>query len=70
MSGITDEFVAMLARVWHRFTPQTDDAETLANMLTPMDDAGEAVADDIQFDMEPSDFVAALEELATPQDKS
>ena len=61
MSAINGKFVAILARVWHRFT--------LANMLAPMDDAGEAVADDIQFDMEPSDFNAALEELAISKDR-
>ncbi len=69
MSAINGKFVAMLARVWHRFTLPTDDTDTLANMLAPMDDAGEAVADDIQFDMEPSDFDAALEELAISKDR-
>lgn len=67
MSEITGDFVAMLARVWHRFTLPAGDTETLANMLTPMDDAGETVADDLQFDMEPSDFDTALEELAAPR---
>jgi hypothetical protein len=33
-------------------------------MLKPMDIAGEEVAENIEFDDEPSDFNAALEELA------
>jgi len=41
MSRITADFVAALARVWHRFEPPGQDMETLADMLAPMDDAGE-----------------------------
>jgi len=70
MSEITGDFVAMLARVWHSFTVPAEDAGTLANMLAPMDDAGEFVAQDLQFDMEPSDFDTALEELAAPRESS
>ena len=70
MSEITGDFVAMLARVWHNFTVPAEDAGTLANMLAPMDDAGESVAQDLQFDMEPSDFDTALEELAAPRESS
>lgn len=64
MGGITGDFVAMLARVWHRFALPADEAESLAEMLTPMDEAGEAAAEDIAFDMEPSDYIGALDDLA------
>lgn len=37
-------------------------------MLAPMDNAGEAVSETMQFDREPSDFDRALEELAPPVD--
>ena len=70
MSRITGDFAAMLARVWHRITLPADEADTLASMLAPMDDAGEAVAADIEFDMEPSDFDAAMDELAASKDRS
>ena len=64
MSEINDSFVKLVCRVWHRFTPSNNDAVTLAGMLKPMDIAGEEVADNIEFDDEPSDFNSALEELA------
>ena len=64
MSGITGEFVAKLAQIWHRFALPADDAESLAAMLVPMDTAGEAAADDVAFDMEPADFATALEDLS------
>jgi len=70
MSDITGGFVAMMARVWHRFVLPAEDAEPLAGMLAPMDDAGEAVAGDLRFDREPSDFDRALEELAPPVDET
>ena len=35
MSRITADFVAALARVWHRFEPPGQDMETLADMLAP-----------------------------------
>lgn len=70
MSAITGDFVAMLARVWHRFSLPDKDSETLAAMLAPMDDAGEDVAEHVAFDGEPSDFDVALKELATPRDSS
>jgi hypothetical protein len=64
MSEIDDSFVKLICRVWHRFTPSNNDALTLAGMLKPMDIAGEEVAENIEFDDEPSDFNTALEELA------
>jgi hypothetical protein len=64
MSRITAEFVAALARVWHRFEPPGQDMETLAEMLAPMDDAGEDMSHAVHFDMEPSDYLAGLEALA------
>jgi hypothetical protein len=64
MSSITSDFVAKLAEVWHRFTLPEMDRQTLADMLTPMDDAGEAVAKHLKFDMEPTDYLDALEDLA------
>ena len=68
MSDITGDFVAKMARIWHRFALSSDDAAPLAGMLAPMDAAGEEVADSLQFDMEPSDFDRALEALAPSED--
>ena len=64
MSEINGSFVKLISRVWHRFSPSNDDASTLAGMLKPMDIAGEGVAENIEFDDEPSDFNTALEDLA------
>ena len=64
MSEIDDTFVKLISKVWHRYTPSNNDASTLAGMLKPMDIAGEEVAENIEFDDEPSDFNTALEELA------
>ena len=64
MSGITGDFVAMIAQVWHRMTLPSNDEASLASMLAPMDAAGEDLAETLHFDMEPSDFERALEELA------
>jgi hypothetical protein len=64
VSEINDSFVKLISRVWHRFTPSNNDALTLADMLKPMDIAGEEIAENIEFDDEPSDFNTALEELA------
>ena len=52
MSGITSEVVALIAKVWHRFEPSREDADTLAGMLAPMDDAGEELSARIEFDGE------------------
>ncbi len=68
MSEINRDFVEIIARVWHRFSLSKDEASTLSDMLAPMDDAGEDVAEYIQFDWEPSDFDRALEELADPSE--
>ena len=66
MSHITAEFVAALARVWHRSDPEQQkvDSETLAQMLAPMDDAGEALSGNVAFDMEPSDYLTGLAAMA------
>ncbi|MBH67361.1 MAG: hypothetical protein CMM58_03320 [Rhodospirillaceae bacterium] len=64
MSAIKGDFVKLIASVWHRFVIAQQEAETLADMLVPMDDAGEEVAEYIEFDYEPSDFYLTLEELA------
>ena len=64
MSSITGDFVAKLAEVWHRFSLPEADRQTLADMLSPMDDAGEVVAKHLEFDMEPTDYDDALEDLA------
>ena len=64
MSEINDSFVKLISSVWHRFTPSNSDASILADMLKPMDIAGEEIAENIEFDDEPSDFNTALEELA------
>ncbi|MBI08586.1 MAG: hypothetical protein CMM55_03600 [Rhodospirillaceae bacterium] len=69
MSNISGEFVTMMARIWHRFSLPQGDAALLAEMLAPMETAGEEVAENLQFDMEPSDFDRALEELAPPIDE-
>ena len=64
MSRINGAFVSMLARVWHRFEPPGQDMQALAEMLAPMDDAGEALSVDVGFDMEPSDFLVGLDAVA------
>ena len=61
MSRITGAFATAIARVWHRFEPPGQDMEALAEMLAPMDDAGEARSAKLHFDMEPSDFALGLE---------
>ena len=68
MSRIKGEFVADIARVWHRFEPKGQDMDALAEMLAPMDDAGEVVAEDVAFDMEPADFFNGLENASTKVD--
>ena len=70
MSAIKGDFVKLIASVWHRFLPEQQEAEILANMLAPMDDAGEEVSENIEFDYEPSDFYLALEELANTKERS
>ena len=64
MGEINTAFVTLIATVWHRFTPSNEEASTLADMLIPMDLAGEEVSESFEFDDEPSDFNLALEELA------
>ena len=64
MSRISAEFVATLARVWHRFDPPGQDMQALSEMLAPMDDAGEDMSHAVDFDMEPSDYLAGLQALA------
>ena len=68
MSGITLEFVKTIASIWHRFSLRNEEAKILTNMLTPMDDAGEEVSSSIKFDLEPSDYNRALEELGDEED--
>ena len=68
MGEITGDFVARLASVWHRLIIPKGDEETLAEMLAPMDAAGERVARRVGFDMEPSDFEATLSDLARRRD--
>ena len=64
MSDIDADLVRALARVWHRFEPAGQDLEELANMLAPMDDAGEALAGKVGFDMEPADFLLGMTDMA------
>ena len=64
MGGITGDFVGRLAAVWHRFTLPKSDGESLAEMLAPMDAAGERVASQVDFEREPSDFEGSLSLLA------
>ena len=64
MGEINTAFVKPIATVWHRFTPSNEEASTLADMLIPMDLAGEEVSENFEFDDEPSNFNSALEELA------
>ena len=63
MSKVTSEFAAAIADIWHRFTSPRD-MDSLAEMLRPMDDAGEALADRVGFDMEPSDFDRGLDDMS------
>ena len=64
MASITGDFVDRLAAVWQRSSVSKEDCETLAEMLVPMDKAGERAVRHLAFDMEPADFDAAIEELA------
>ena len=64
MGEINTAFVKLIATVCHRFTPSNEEASTLADMLIPMDLAGEEVSENFDFDDEPSNFNSALEELA------
>ena len=64
MSKIDAEFVRELARRWHRVELDDGASAVLAEMLAPMDDAGERQAERVGFDMEPASFGAALDELA------
>ena len=68
MSGITGEFVSLIATIWHRFSLSKAESELLADMLAPMDEAGEDLSGQLEFDMEPSDFMFTLEQLA-PESK-
>jgi hypothetical protein len=69
MSEIDGKFVRSVAQLWHRFDPQGQDMELLAEMLRPMDDAGEAVAERLTFDMEPADFLTALDAQSAKESK-
>lgn len=70
MSKIDDDFVRRVANTWHRFEPGDDASAGLAEMLQPMDEAGESVSRLMHFDREPSDFLRGLEALSrTPQRK-
>jgi hypothetical protein len=64
MNHLSGEFVAALARTWHRFELPEQDLETLAAMLRPMDEAGEELSANVAFDMEPSDYLLGLEAMA------
>ncbi|MBT6273629.1 MAG: hypothetical protein HOI95_05790 [Chromatiales bacterium] len=64
MSQLSGEFVAALARTWHRFEPPEQDLESLAAMLRPMDEAGEELSSHVEFDMEPSDYLVGLDAMA------
>lgn len=70
MSKISADFALTLARVWHRFEPAGQDMQGLATMLAPMDDAGERLSADVEFDMEPADFTASLAAMAKHSDAS
>ena len=70
MSRISGDFVTALARIWHRFEPQGQDVEALAEMLAPMDDAGEVLSARVEFDMEPSDYQLALDAMSKRKDAS
>ena len=50
MGEINTAFVKLIATVWHRFTPSNEEASTLADMLIPMDLAGEEVSENFEFD--------------------
>ncbi len=63
MSAITAELVAKLARVWHRAEVSDKEAEAIARVLGPMDDAAESAAEALDLEAEPSDFEIALDEL-------
>jgi hypothetical protein len=64
MDPISGDFVAALARTWHRFELPEQDREILAAMLRPMDEAGEELSAHVEFDMEPSDYLLGLDAMA------
>jgi len=61
VSRIDDAFVASVARAWHGIELDAADAQVLARMLAPMDDAGEALASRLAFEREPADFLRAMD---------
>lgn len=69
MSEIDADFVAAIARIWHRFEPADQDLTALAEMLAPMDDAGESLSTKVGFDMEPADYLTGLEAMAKGPDR-
>ena len=69
MSEISADFLRLVAKVWHRFEPREQSMEELAAMLAPMDDAGETCSRNVEFDMEPADFLLAQDALAEPEDQ-
>ena len=65
MNYLTADFVSHLAQVWHHCTlPQTE-CEILAEMLVPMDKAAKKIADQVDFDMEPSEYELEMVALST-----
>ena len=59
-----------MARVWHGISLEADDAAVLADMLVPMDDAGEELATRLGFEMEPSEFLKVMHRESSAQDDS
>lgn len=68
MSKLDGEFVRQVASTWHRFEPPERDLEVLAEMLRPMDEAGERLSARVGFDMEPGDFLAGQQAMAAGGD--
>lgn len=68
MSPITAKLLETMARTWHRFEPNGQDMNALAAMLIPMDEAGEALAERVRFDLEPSAFLLGLEAMSADRD--
>ena len=64
MPDLDHEFVARLARTWHRFEPQGQDLDKLADMLRPMDEAGERLSARVDFDDEPSDYHLGMAQMS------
>ena len=67
MAEITADFVRQMARTWHGIELDAAEAEGIARMLQPMEEAAENASQNLDFDSEPADFTRLLDQLAGKQ---